>query len=133
MISTSSRTLFSPAMPTSIGPTPQKNGRILGMFDLLDENTENEPPAGEMARHKAQLQCTPSKKPAAELDSLKLGRTPMSSSKRNMLNAFVTPSKRKAERTTLLFTKRTSVHGGVRESYMHALVTKRRMSDHRVL
>ncbi|KAK1829386.1 putative dna replication regulator sld2 protein [Podospora conica] len=30
-----SRTLFSPVVPTSIGPTPQKDGRVLGLFDLL--------------------------------------------------------------------------------------------------
>jgi DNA replication regulator SLD2 len=30
-----SRTLFSPAVPTSIGPTPQKDGHVLGLFDLL--------------------------------------------------------------------------------------------------
>ncbi|KAI1178271.1 DNA replication/checkpoint protein [Nemania sp. FL0916] len=94
----SSRTLFSPAMPTSIGPTPQKNGRVLGMFDLLDENTENVPPDEELAREKSQLQATPSKRPpSAEIDTLKLGRTPMSSSKRNMLNAFMTPRKQKED------------------------------------
>lgn len=30
-----SRKLFSPAAPTSIGPTPQRDGRVLGLFDLL--------------------------------------------------------------------------------------------------
>lgn len=30
-----SRKLFSPAVPTSIGPTPQRDGRVLGLFDLL--------------------------------------------------------------------------------------------------
>lgn len=29
------RKLFSPAVPTSIGPTPQRDGRVLGLFDLL--------------------------------------------------------------------------------------------------
>ncbi|KAI1129740.1 DNA replication/checkpoint protein [Nemania abortiva] len=91
----SSRTLFSPALPTSIGPTPQKNGRILGMFDLLEENTENEPPNGDLATKNSKMLATPSKRPASEMEDFKLGRTPMSSSKRNMLNAFMTPSKRK--------------------------------------
>ncbi|KAI0206638.1 DNA replication/checkpoint protein [Astrocystis sublimbata] len=91
----SARTLFSPAMPTSIGPTPQKNGRILGMFDLLDENDENQPPVGDAAGKHSRLQVTPSKRPASEMDEIKLGRTPMSSSKRNLINTFVTPSKRK--------------------------------------
>ncbi|KAI0451028.1 DNA replication/checkpoint protein [Xylaria acuta] len=93
----SARTLFSPVMPTSIGPTPQKNGRILGMFDLLEENNENQPPNDDAAGKNHRLQATPSKRPAGEMDDLKLGRTPMSSSKRNMLNAFMTPSKRKED------------------------------------
>jgi DNA replication regulator SLD2 len=29
------RKLFTPAAPTSIGPTPQRDGRVLGLFDLL--------------------------------------------------------------------------------------------------
>ncbi|KAI0468174.1 DNA replication/checkpoint protein [Xylaria cf. heliscus] len=91
----SARTLFSPAMPTSIGPTPQKNGRILGMFDLL-ENNENEPPNDDAAAaKKSRVQATPSKRSAGEMEDSKLGRTPMSASKRNMLNTFMTPSKRK--------------------------------------
>ncbi|KAI0433135.1 DNA replication/checkpoint protein [Xylaria sp. FL1042] len=93
----SSRTLFSPVMPTSIGPTPQKNGRILGMFDLLDEDTENQPPNGGLGGKIPKAQVTPSKRPASEMESTKLGRTPMSSSKRNMLNTFMTPSKRKED------------------------------------
>ncbi|KAI3325390.1 hypothetical protein HD806DRAFT_490207 [Xylariaceae sp. AK1471] len=96
---TPSRRLFSPAMPTSIGPTPQKNGRILGMFDLLEENIENEPPNGELAGKYSKIHATPSKKPVSEMEELKLGRTPMSSSKRNMLNTFMTPRKRKEDNT----------------------------------
>ncbi|KUI72007.1 DNA replication regulator SLD2 [Cytospora mali] len=30
-----SRQLFSPTVPTSIGPTPQRDGRVLGLFDFL--------------------------------------------------------------------------------------------------
>ncbi|KAI0441319.1 DNA replication/checkpoint protein [Xylaria telfairii] len=93
----SARTLFSPAMPTSIGPTPQKNGRILGMFDLLDENNENEPPDGDIVEKNSKLQATPSKRSTGEMEDTKLGRTPMSSSKRNMLNTFMTPRKRKED------------------------------------
>ncbi|KAI0096759.1 DNA replication/checkpoint protein [Nemania sp. FL0031] len=93
----SSRTLFSPPMPTSIGPTPQKNGRILGLFDLLEENAENEPPNGDSTTKDSKLLVTPSKRSASEMEEFKLGRTPMSSSKRNMLNAFMTPSKRKED------------------------------------
>ncbi|KAJ2976308.1 hypothetical protein NUW58_g8118 [Xylaria curta] len=85
----SARTLFSPSMPTSIGPTPQKNGRILGMFDLLEDNTENEPPNKDVAGIDPKIQATPSKRPASAMEESKLGRTPMSSSKRNMLNASI--------------------------------------------
>ncbi|KAI1109361.1 DNA replication/checkpoint protein [Nemania sp. NC0429] len=88
--------LFSPEMPTSIGPTPQHNGRILGMFDLLEQDTENEPPNPDMAGKNGQVQATPSKRQSSEMQDFKLGRTPMSSSKRNFLNTFMTPSKRKA-------------------------------------
>ncbi|KAI1438096.1 DNA replication/checkpoint protein [Xylaria sp. CBS 124048] len=93
---TPSSQIFSPAMPTSIGPTPQKNGRILGIFDLLEENIENEPPNGDRAGANSKLLVTPSKRSASEMEDSKLGRTPMSSSKRNLLNSFMTPSKRKA-------------------------------------
>ncbi|KAI2631250.1 DNA replication/checkpoint protein [Xylaria nigripes] len=88
-----SQTLFSPAMPTSIGPTPQKDGRILGIFDLLEEDTENVPPTNDLTKN-SNNQVTPSKRPASDMEDLKLGRTPMSSSKRNFLNSFMTPSKR---------------------------------------
>jgi len=88
----SSRSLFSPAMPTSIGPTPQKNGRILGLFDLLEENTENAPPNGYTGGNGSKTQATPSKASAAKLE---LGRSPMTPSRRNMLNAFTTPKGRK--------------------------------------
>ncbi|ROW09954.1 hypothetical protein VPNG_06347 [Cytospora leucostoma] len=30
-----SRQLFTPTVPTSIGPTPQRDGRVLGLFDFL--------------------------------------------------------------------------------------------------
>ncbi|KAK4161801.1 putative DNA replication regulator sld-2 [Cladorrhinum sp. PSN259] len=57
------RKLFSPALPTSIGPTPQKDGRVLGLFDLLGKTpskpTEN-PPSG----------LTPSKRRASEVGDL---------------------------------------------------------------
>ncbi|KAF2965713.1 hypothetical protein GQX73_g7828 [Xylaria multiplex] len=93
----SSRTLFSPVMPTSIGPTPQKNGRILGIFDLLEENNENEPPQDDLEGKHPKIQVTPSKRSASEMEDSRLGRTPMSSSKRNMLNTFMTPSKRRGD------------------------------------
>lgn len=95
----SARKLFSPPMPTSIGPTPQKDGRVLGLFDLLDEEEENAHLKDQS--HHVQVQATPSKKSAAignihdddEIENVKLGRTPMSTSKRAMLDTFMTPLK----------------------------------------
>ena len=84
-------------MPTSIGPTPQKNGRVLGLFDLLDENDENV--HSQHKSHDVQVQATPSKKSAPaddnedDVENVKLGRTPMSTSKRTMLDTFMTPLK----------------------------------------
>ncbi|KAI1136375.1 DNA replication/checkpoint protein [Hypoxylon sp. FL0543] len=91
----STRKLFSPAVPTSIGPTPQKDGRILGMFDLLEENDENAPGPDQKA------QATPSKSTGQVdySDAVKLGRTPTSTSERGML--FMTPSKRQDGNTAL--------------------------------
>ncbi|KAI1501570.1 DNA replication/checkpoint protein [Biscogniauxia marginata] len=93
----SSRKLFSPAVPTSIGPTPQRDGRILGLFDLLEENDENTPSKskdGESSGKDDKIQATPSKRSASEMEEeVKLGRTPMSSSKRIMLDTFMTPLK----------------------------------------
>lgn len=41
-----SRQLFSPTVPTSIGPTPQRDGRVLGLFDFLPfKNAEIESPS----------------------------------------------------------------------------------------
>ncbi|KAI0148522.1 hypothetical protein GGR57DRAFT_474577 [Xylariaceae sp. FL1272] len=96
----STRLLFSPAMPTSIGPTPQRNGRILGIFDLLDENVENADPDAAAAvigptHAMSRIQATPSKRTAGAGDNLMLERTPMSVSKRNMLDSFATPLKSK--------------------------------------
>ncbi|KAI1262060.1 hypothetical protein F5Y18DRAFT_186967 [Xylariaceae sp. FL1019] len=94
----STRLLFSPAMPTSIGPTPQRNGRILGIFDLLDENVENANPDAAAAvtapRYAtSRIQATPSKRMASAGDDSKLGTTPTSFSKRIMLDNFATPLK----------------------------------------
>ncbi|CAJ2508880.1 Uu.00g139060.m01.CDS01 [Anthostomella pinea] len=94
----SARRLFSPAVPTSIGPTPQKDGRVLGLFDLLVDDVENTPLKGtneEPSAKDATIQATPSKKPADEMEESRLGRTPMSASKRTMLDAFMTPLKRR--------------------------------------
>ncbi|KAI0880459.1 DNA replication/checkpoint protein [Annulohypoxylon maeteangense] len=97
------RKLFSPAVPTSIGPTPHRDGRILGLFDLMDENEENTPSKGPPSRslQDGKIHATPSKRTGqAENDNTaQLGRTPVSSSKRGVL--FKTPSKRQGDNTAL--------------------------------
>lgn len=95
-----SRKLFSPAPVTSIGPTPQRDGKVLGLFDLLvgkelgtpSKSTEKQPPSTPGGRRRSQEDATPSRR-RGSVDSEKLGRTPMSSSKRHMLNTFMTPLK----------------------------------------
>lgn len=93
------RKLFSPAQPTSIGPTPQRDGRVLGLFDLLPHKGTETPsrPRGDVQHPtSATVQATPSKKTTfheTPESAIKLGRTPVSSSKRHMLDSFMTPLK----------------------------------------
>lgn len=92
------RRLFSPVVPTSIGPTPQRDGKILGLFDLLDENDDKTPsrPRHGDATIPTQVNATPTKRTHSEMEigsTVKLGRTPQSSSKRIMLDSFMTPLK----------------------------------------
>lgn len=92
-----SRKLFSPVSVTSVGPTPQRDGRVLGLFDLLVEKeigtpTKMQTPTKRAGRNR--IDATPSKRSATmEDDTERLGRTPMSSSKRQRLNHFMTPLK----------------------------------------
>ncbi|KAL2259395.1 hypothetical protein VTK26DRAFT_6956 [Humicola hyalothermophila] len=53
------RTLFAPvaAVPTSISPTPQKDGRVLGLFDLLAAT-----PSGSSSAQPVPIASTPSKR-----------------------------------------------------------------------
>lgn len=120
------RLFLSPASakaptPTSIGPTPQRDGRVLGLFDLLsggEEETPSRPRTGDFlvggdgAAAAPQLAATPRKggrgqnergegeedlgrggvglatTPATAARRLH-GRTPMSTSKRAMLDHFL--------------------------------------------
>ncbi|KAI5458549.1 DNA replication/checkpoint protein [Mariannaea sp. PMI_226] len=95
-----SRKLFSPASVTSLGPTPQRDGRVLGLFDLLVEKelgtpSKNDSPTKKNAPRR--IDATPSKKRQFMDDEMteRLGRTPMSASKRQALNSFMTPLKNK--------------------------------------
>ncbi|KAF1848535.1 uncharacterized protein K460DRAFT_375387 [Cucurbitaria berberidis CBS 394.84] len=94
--------ILSPQGPTVIGPTPQRDGIVLGLFDLLPVGTPSKKRAilGDVEPNVLQ---TPSRRPqeaASEtsLESRARGeRTPLSSGKRFLLNQFVTPKKRKLE------------------------------------
>ncbi|KAM0549138.1 hypothetical protein ACHAPJ_009593 [Fusarium lateritium] len=93
-----SRKLFSPVSVTSVGPTPQRDGRVLGLFDLLVEKELGTPSKKDSATKSGsarKVNATPSKRSATmdDEESEKLGRTPMSSSKRQRLNHFMTPLK----------------------------------------
>ncbi|GKT55593.1 DNA replication regulator SLD2 [Colletotrichum tofieldiae] len=95
-----SRTLFSPAPPRSIGPTPQRDGRVLGLFDLMIERELGTPSRKNRDLNTsadARTTTTPRKRatPTDEEDNARFGRTPMSTSKRQMLDNFMTPLKNK--------------------------------------
>ncbi|KAK6699843.1 DNA replication regulator sld2 [Fusarium graminearum] len=95
-----SRKLFSPTSVTSVGPTPQRDGQVLGLFDLLVEKELGTPSKKDSATKTGsarKVDATPSKRSAATDDDEdeRLGRTPMSSSKRQRLDHFLTPLKNK--------------------------------------
>lgn len=101
------RTLFSPAViPTSIGPTPQRDGRVLGLFDALPfKDAEIDSPCKPAQRAdaahstKQAIGQTPRKVSSRKDAQLmeKLGRTPSSHHKnhspRNQTRTLVTPLK----------------------------------------
>ncbi|KAL4988260.1 DNA replication regulator sld2 [Aspergillus falconensis] len=106
------RRLFSPSthtqtspLKTAIGPTPQRDGKALGLFDLLSESggSTATPSATRIASLKGMTAQTPSKKrktmdtimeeDEGEQDTPRLERTPASSGKKYMLSAlFATPT-----------------------------------------
>lgn len=93
-----SRKLFSPLSVTSLGPTPQRDGKVLGLFDLLVEKELGTPSKKDglgKTSPNNKITATPSKRAihTDEEATPRLGRTPMSSSKRQMLNSFMTPLK----------------------------------------
>ncbi|KAL4810104.1 DNA replication/checkpoint protein [Aspergillus unguis] len=108
------RRLFSPSthmqssspLKAAIGPTPQRDGKALGLFDLLSESggSTATPSASRIASIKGMDAQTPSKKRKAmdtiaeedeeeDEDTTRLERTPASSGKKYMLSAlFATPT-----------------------------------------
>lgn len=102
-----SRKLFSPSTVTSLGPTPQRDGRVLGLFDLLVEREIGTPSKDEMGLRtevrgdmSGTLSVTPRKRAASSEEATpRMGRTPMSSSKRQMLDTFMSPLKKRDNNT----------------------------------
>lgn len=93
---------LSPQGPSVIGPTPQRDGIVLGLFDRLPAGTPSKR-GTVLANLELNVVQTPSRKTedlASEtsLESRARGeRTPLSTGKRFMLNQFVTPKKRKLD------------------------------------
>ncbi|KAI9847221.1 MAG: regulatory particle non-ATPase [Thelocarpon superellum] len=87
----------TPTRRATIGPTPQKDGQILGLFDLLEDA-----PAGPVPTPFVHLESvTPSKQDHnVSTSPAHRTRTPASSGKRFLLDSFVTPAKRKANDMT---------------------------------
>ena len=105
------RRLFSPSthqqssspLKTAIGPTPQRDGKALGLFDLLSESggSTATPTAARLASVRGAAAQTPSKRKTLdtiaeeeeEEDGPRGDRTPASASKSYMLSAlFATPT-----------------------------------------
>ncbi|RDA84976.1 hypothetical protein CP532_3866 [Ophiocordyceps camponoti-leonardi (nom. inval.)] len=96
-----SRKLFGSSKLTSLDPTPQRDGQVLGLFDLLVEQELTTPSKrtrdGNAATpsKRGDVQATPSKR-IINVDEL--GRTPTSSSRRRCLTA--TPSRKETRTPT---------------------------------
>lgn len=92
------RNLYTPSHNRVIGPTPQKDGQVLGLFDLLSEEGGDTPSKGQITiiGPDGKVQGTP-RKPIDGggdfSDMIKHSRTPVSSRKRFMLDKFGTPLK----------------------------------------
>jgi hypothetical protein len=89
------------AKRTMMGPTPQKDGQVLGIFDLLPSETPSR--LRTVLGNIANIMRTPSKpnvlfKDDATMEANARGsKTPQSTGKRFLLDSFVTPRKRKSE------------------------------------
>jgi hypothetical protein len=90
---------LSPQGPNVIGPTPQRDGIVLGLFDMLPAGTPSKKRAV-LADVEPNVLQTPSRKAqdaaseASQESRARGERTPLSNGKRFMLNQFVTPKKR---------------------------------------
>jgi hypothetical protein len=90
--------LLSPQGPTFIGPTPQRDGHVLGLFDLLPAGTPSRSRNAlhDVAPNVLQTPSRTNKIAASEGSFESRGRgekTPVSTGKRFILDQFVTPKK----------------------------------------
>ncbi|KAJ6031081.1 hypothetical protein N7540_001813 [Penicillium herquei] len=132
------RRLFSPSthvhglsapspLKAAIGPTPQRDGKALGLFDMLSESGGSSKATPSARRQKDVLGAgfqTPSKpklfepiaeEPEEEIESSRLSRTPASSTKQFYLaNLFATP-------TTMRYAAMVEAEdNNMKENEMHA-------------
>lgn len=96
------RILFTPQhLPAVIGPTPQRDGQVLGLFDLLPAATPSRTQRQILGDVQVNVVQTPTKEDdknvgeAPMTGRLRGSRTPTSTGKRFLLDSFVTPKKRK--------------------------------------
>jgi hypothetical protein len=83
--------------PVMLGPTPQKNGIFIGIFDHLPAETPSHERTA-LSEVNINAPATPSKIAATpEFERSKYTRTPMSEGRRFLLDQFVTPRKRKQQ------------------------------------
>ena len=103
-------TLLSPtAHRTSIGPTPQKDGLVLGLFDNLSSGSLSKTPSKRrpLLATNEQIQVTPSRRaPLYGEDETQLVSTgkrhhksPLSVSRQSYLNSYLTPSACRVEKS----------------------------------
>lgn len=100
--SESASEFLSPQGPTMIGPTPQRDGIVLGLFDLLPAETPSKRRAVLVEVSQNILQTPTKTHGKAESETSvesrqRGGKTPLSTGKRFLLDKFVTPQKRKRD------------------------------------
>lgn len=93
---------LSPQGPAFIGPTPQRDGIVLGLFDNLRAETPSKRRIifGEIEPNLFETPTKRDTEAASEASSasrIRGDRTPLSITKRNLFNQFVTPKKRKLD------------------------------------
>jgi hypothetical protein len=82
--------------PLMLGPTPQKNGIFVGIFDQLSTQTPQSERTA-LTEVNINVPATPSKTSPPDYERSKFTRTPMSEGRRFLLDQFITPRKRKRQ------------------------------------